>query len=101
MTSTAAIVIALSLIINEINLIIPLSLIILESALFYVWTPLKDYLLFHSDDLLVHLYEHMKLEWVICPLCCGKNDCSHAFATLVLKVMSFTLLLTICFVAKK
>ncbi|XP_046973642.1 uncharacterized protein LOC124540222 [Vanessa cardui] len=148
MTSTIAIVIALSLMINGINLVykskiitdehpeskltfllstclllkkihfipcviwksflpgylileIPLSLIFLESALLYVWTPFKDCLLLHSDDILVHLYENMSLEWLICPLCCDKNDCSYAFATLVVKVMSFMLLLSICFVTKK
>ncbi|XP_026494444.2 uncharacterized protein LOC113399511 [Vanessa tameamea] len=80
---------------------IPLSLIFLESTLLYVWTPFKDCLLLHSDDILVHLYENMNLEWLICPMCCNKSDCSYAFATLVVKVMSFMLLLSICFITKK
>ncbi|XP_045761943.1 uncharacterized protein LOC123865143 [Maniola jurtina] len=79
---------------------IPLSLTILESSLIYVWKPLQEYLLLYSDDILVHLYEDTRYMWLVCPLCCGKSGCNEIFTNLVLKVMSFVFLITICFALK-
>ncbi|CAH2252042.1 jg13857 [Pararge aegeria aegeria] len=65
---------------------IPLSLILLESSIIYIWKPLQEYLLLYSDDILVYMYEDTKFEWIICPLCCGKSGCSEIFTSLLLKI---------------
>ncbi|XP_072948299.1 uncharacterized protein [Epargyreus clarus] len=148
MTSTAAVVLALSLLINDITLLnissglkeeyfssklvfllgvalllremrlfprlirakfamicflleIPISMLLLECSLVYVWQLIQDYVLQNIDELLVFLSSEDRLEWLMCHLCCGKQDCSEVSARLVLTLVSFCILLSVCCLVKK
>ncbi|KAF9412178.1 hypothetical protein HW555_009251 [Spodoptera exigua] len=80
---------------------IPISVIILEGFLFYFWKPIQDYLLLHSDSILVHLAEERSLDWLVCHLCCGHSNCADNFADLILKFLSFVTLFSVCFITVK
>ncbi|XP_026727994.1 uncharacterized protein LOC113494058 [Trichoplusia ni] len=79
---------------------IPISMIILEVFLFYLWKHVQDYLLFNADGILVHLAEERGLEWLVCHYCCGQSNCTAIFADIALKFLSFAMLLVVCFFVK-
>ncbi|KAL0861761.1 hypothetical protein ABMA27_009237 [Loxostege sticticalis] len=71
---------------------------LLECSLTYVWKLVQDYILHNADGLLVLLTEKQSLDWLVCHLCCGKSDCPAVFAALVLKAVSFGVLMAVCMV---
>ncbi|CAF4874131.1 unnamed protein product [Pieris macdunnoughi] len=77
-----------------------LSLFLLECSLLYIWRPLQLYLLINADDILVQLYENETFNWLVCPLCCGTRNPAPDFARLVLKICSFSFLLSVIFATK-
>ncbi|XP_013138243.1 PREDICTED: uncharacterized protein LOC106103123 [Papilio polytes] len=78
---------------------VAISLAVLEYSLIYIWKFLEDYVLLYSDDILVQLANFPSLEWVYCNVCCGKSDCSVTFAQLLLKSLSFMLMMAICVIS--
>ncbi|XP_035452479.1 uncharacterized protein LOC118277684 [Spodoptera frugiperda] len=80
---------------------VPISIVILEAFLFYFWKPVQDYLLLHSDTILVHLAEERSLDWLVCHLCCGHSNCSEIFADVILKFLSFVILFSVSFISVK
>ncbi|CAH2057437.1 unnamed protein product, partial [Iphiclides podalirius] len=73
---------------------IAISLAVLECSLVHAWNYLEHYMLSHADDLLLELTNTPDLEWLVCQFCSGKSDCSETFGYLLLKMLSFLLLLT-------
>ncbi|XP_028164813.1 uncharacterized protein LOC114355962 [Ostrinia furnacalis] len=72
---------------------------ILECSLTYVWKFVQDYVLRNADGLLVLLAEKQSLDWLVCHLCCARSDCPAVFAALVLRAVSFVLLMGSCMVS--
>lgn len=75
---------------------VPLTMIALEVSLYSIWRSLQEYILLHSDDILVNLSDKTGLNWLVCQLCCGRHSCPDIFAEAFMKVASFALLLSVC-----
>nr|XP_021188594.2 uncharacterized protein LOC110374971 [Helicoverpa armigera] len=75
---------------------VPLSIVLLEAFLFYVWRSIQEYLVLNADRILVHLAEEWGLEWLVCHLCCGHASCCSVFADVALKLLSYAILFTVC-----
>ncbi|CAK1591342.1 unnamed protein product [Parnassius mnemosyne] len=76
---------------------IAVSLAVLEYSLVHVWNIIEQYVFLHADELLVQITDKPDLEWLVCHICYGESECSVIFAHLLLKILSFAFLLTVCY----
>ncbi|XP_053618130.1 uncharacterized protein LOC128679737 [Plodia interpunctella] len=70
-----------------------ISIAIVEFFLYYVWNEIQNFVHRNADDMMEAITDKWHMNRLICYLCCGETGCTENFIALVLKIISFNVLL--------